>query len=60
MSPEAYREELLSAAAKADWQEAERLSRTYGWSLLGQALLRALVWMRDALRIAAARRGPSA
>jgi len=60
MSPEAYREQLRHAATQGDWQEAERLSRAYGWTLLGQALLRALAWMRDALRIAAARRDPSA
>lgn len=60
MSPEAYRAELLRTAAEADWQEAERLSRAYGWSLLAQALLRALAWMHDALGVAAAQRGPSA
>jgi len=50
MSPEAYREQLRHAATQGDWQEAERLSRAYGWSLLGQALLRALAWVRGALR----------
>lgn len=60
MSPEAYREKLLRAAAKGGWHNAERLGRAYGWSLLSQALLRALAWMRDALRAALAPRGPSA
>ena len=60
MSPADYRENLLRAATRGDWQEADRLSRAYGWSLLGQALLRALAWMRGALRAALARPGPLA
>lgn len=54
MSPADYREQLRHAATQGDWQEAERLGRAHGWSLLGQALLRALAWMRRALRAALA------
>ena len=60
MSPAEYRDNLLRAAAQGDWQEADRLSRAYGWSLLGQALLRALAWTHGALRAALARPNPRA
>ena len=60
MTPADYREKLLRAAAQGDWQETERLGRAFGWSLLGQALLRALAWMRGALRAALARPAPPA
>ena len=60
MSPADYREKLRRAAAQGDWHEAQGLSRAYAWRLLGQALLRALTRMRDTLRVALARPGPSA
>lgn len=49
MSPDAYREKLRHATTRGDWHAAERLGRAFGWSLLGQALLRGLAWLRAAL-----------
>lgn len=60
MSPDTFRTQFLRAAARGDWHEAERLSRAYAWSRLGQALRRALSRMGDALRAALTRPGPSA
>ena len=60
MSPADYSEKMRRAAARGDWHEAQGLSRAYAWRLLGQALLRALARMRDTLRVALVRLGPSA
>lgn len=59
MRPDTFRTDFLRAAARGDWHEAERLSRAYGWSLLGQALLRAMAWIGGALRAALVRLGSS-
>jgi hypothetical protein len=42
MNRENYTRNLRQAADGGDWQRAERLGRSYGWSLLGQAIRRAI------------------
>lgn len=54
MNPAHHRAKPRPAARQGDWHAAERLGRAHGCSLLGRGLLRALAWMRRALRAALA------
>ncbi|WP_270933729.1 hypothetical protein [Falsiroseomonas oryzae] len=45
MTPESYARSMHRAASAGDWQEVERLSRAYGWRLLGLSLRRAAAWL---------------
>jgi hypothetical protein len=45
MNRDSYARQLRHAAAAADWQRAERLGRSYGWNLLGEAIGRAVAWL---------------
>jgi hypothetical protein len=45
MSPETRRAALRRTISSGDWNAVERAARAYGWSLVLQALRRALAWL---------------